>query len=266
MKRTSSLFRILLAGSMGTYATVGAAQNSGGPAALVTVPGTLSAGGPGATPAWGTVSLSALSLVAQAFQPLASESTYTYGFVAGNLALLRTGTLGVYEAPVALPSGALIQSVEFRFCDSSGSSYFASYLTVNDKTGDGSMTQTPLVQTTPEEVPGCVIRAFTPASPIEVDNGDRAYSLEVYLGGGGPEIALLQARVYYSLQVSPAPATATFPNDVPTTHQFFRYVEALAASGITVGTGPGTFGVNSPVTRGQMAVFLAKALGLHFPN
>ena len=72
--------------------------------------------------------------------------------------------------------------------------------------------------------------------------------------------------MYYRLQVSPAPATATFPNDVPTSHPQFRFVEALAASGLTSGCGAGSFCPDSPLTRGQMSVFLAVALGLHFPN
>ena len=71
--------------------------------------------------------------------------------------------------------------------------------------------------------------------------------------------------VDYQLQVSPAPGTSTF-NDVPTNHPFFQFVEALAASGITAGCGGGNFCVDQPITRGQMAVSLAKALGLHFPN
>ena len=72
-------------------------------------------------------------------------------------------------------------------------------------------------------------------------------------------------RVRYQLQVSPAPATATF-GDVPTTHPFFRFVEALAASGITGGCGGGNYCPDYTLTRGQLAVFLATALGLHFPN
>jgi hypothetical protein len=64
-----------------------------------------------------------------------------------------------------------------------------------------------------------------------------------------------------TLPVSPAPGTATF-NDVPTNHPFFRYVEALYASGITAGCGSNNFCPDAPVTRGQMSVFLAKALGL----
>jgi len=63
--------------------------------------------------------------------------------------------------------------------------------------------------------------------------------------------------------VSPAPATATF-NDVPTTHPFFQFIEALHASGITGGcsAAPPLYCPDNPVTRGQVAVFLAKALGL----
>jgi len=53
---------------------------------------------------------------------------------------------------------------------------------------------------------------------------------------------------------------------VPTTHLFYQYIEALAAAGITSGCGGGNFCPDAALTRGQMAVFLAKALGLHWPN
>jgi hypothetical protein len=82
---------------------------------------------------------------------------------------------------------------------------------------------------------------------------------------GGPDTQLLGAYIGYKLQVSPAPAVATFA-DVPTTHPFFQFIEALVASGITAGCGGGNFCPDTPLTRGQMAVFLAAALGLHFPN
>ncbi len=45
----------------------------------------------------------------------------------------------------------------------------------------------------------------------------------------------------------------------------FQYVEALVASGITGGCGSGSYCPDNPVTRRQMAIFLAKALGLHWP-
>ncbi len=72
------------------------------------------------------------------------------------------------------------------------------------------------------------------------------------------------ARIEYHLQISPAPLTATF-SDVPTNYWAFRHIEALASSGISAGCGGGNFCPESYVKRSEMAVFLAKALGLHFP-
>ena len=101
--------------------------------------------------------------------------------------------------------------------------------------------------------------------PFVVNNFTNYHVAEVTMGTT-TTTSLAAVRIYYRLRVSPAPAVATFPNDVPTGHAYFQFVEALAAAGITAGQGPGTYGVNNPVTRGQMAVFLSYALGLHFPN
>jgi S-layer homology domain len=54
-------------------------------------------------------------------------------------------------------------------------------------------------------------------------------------------------------------------SDVPPTHPLFQFVEALYAAGITAGYSDGRYGVNDPITRGQMAVYLSTALGLHWP-
>lgn len=69
--------------------------------------------------------------------------------------------------------------------------------------------------------------------------------------------------IFWHRQISPAPASATF-TDVPTGHWAFQHVEALVDSGITAGCGGDNFCPDSNVTRAQMAVFLAKALGLHW--
>lgn len=65
--------------------------------------------------------------------------------------------------------------------------------------------------------------------------------------------------------MSPPPATPTF-NDVPVGDGAFQFVEALVASGVTAGCGGGNYCPDAPLTRRQMAVFLSKALGLHWPN
>jgi S-layer homology domain len=106
------------------------------------------------------------------------------------------------------------------------------------------------------------------AGPLNVpipNNRDKQYVLLVeqapsprpqYFGG---------VEVWWHRTVSPAPAVATF-GDVPASDPFFQFIEALAASGITSGCGGGNFCPDAPLTRGQMAVFLSKALGLHFPD
>lgn len=80
-----------------------------------------------------------------------------------------------------------------------------------------------------------------------------------------PGLAVGPAVVTWRRTISPPPATATF-SDVPTTHPFFRFVEAMAAAGITGGCGAGIYCPDNPITRGEMSVFLAAALGLYWPN
>ena len=77
--------------------------------------------------------------------------------------------------------------------------------------------------------------------------------------------SLFGARISWNRTVSPGPGTATF-GDVPTSDPGFAYVEALAASGITGGCGGGNYCPDNPVTRRQMAIFIAKALGLYHPE
>jgi hypothetical protein len=56
---------------------------------------------------------------------------------------------------------------------------------------------------------------------------------------------------------------------VPADHPYFRHIEALFESGITSGCQEAgkrlAFCPDRTVTRGEMAVFLAKALGLSWP-
>ena len=73
-----------------------------------------------------------------------------------------------------------------------------------------------------------------------------------------------EVRLLWRRQVSPAPATATFL-DVPVGAPQAPFVEALVRAGITAGCGGGNYCPNQAVTRGQMAVFMAVALGLHWP-
>jgi glucose/arabinose dehydrogenase len=61
--------------------------------------------------------------------------------------------------------------------------------------------------------------------------------------------------------VPPACTTPMF-NDVPASDGFCRWVEELARRGIVAGCGNGAYCPNAPVTRGEMAVFLAEGFAL----
>jgi hypothetical protein len=121
----------------------------------------------------------------------------------------------------------------------------------------------PLGTTGAAGTPGCGFFLQAATAPVTVD----AFNLTYYVvarTGTTSATSINAMRVYYKLQVSPAPGTATFPADVPTSHPFFRFVEAMAASGLTGGCGTNSFCPDQAVTRGQMAVFFSAALGLHF--
>lgn len=106
-------------------------------------------------------------------------------------------------------------------------------------------------------------------SHLTADTKNCAYSVRVLFAPAGHEcvqggLEVEKLQVSWVRQVSPAPATATF-GDVPTSDSRFQFVEALVKSGVTVGCGNGNYCPDQPITRGQMAVFLAKALGLQWP-
>ncbi len=97
------------------------------------------------------------------------------------------------------------------------------------------------------------------------------YTIRVTWGVGttpgrytGADLWLRQVRILYRRQLSPPPEVATF-GDVPLDHSQSQFIEALAAAGISEGCGGGNFCPDNPVTRAQLALFLARALGLHWP-
>ena len=174
------------------------------------------------------------------------------------------------SAPVHLPAGALITYFELDSYDTSPDGQAAAALLVCNYNGTGCV-QVPgscgATGTVCSDVAGTPGYAGTsvPIFPgVPVDNFTKRYIVATGNTTLDGTTAISQVIIGYQLQVSPPPSIATFA-DVPTSHPFFQYVEALAASGITGGCGGGNFCPNAPLTRGQMAVFLSKALGLQWP-
>jgi hypothetical protein len=167
-----------------------------------------------------------------------------------------------YETALFLPAGALLVAVELEACDTNpNANAFMSLFRVGKL--ENPPADQPLTTASTSGTPGCttVTGNLTPPHPIDNDAG--TYFVEVFINGTDETTRFQAVRALYRLQVSPAPAVASF-GDVPTGHQFFPFIEALVAAGITAGCAPGLYCVNSPITRGEMAVFLSKALGLHF--
>ena len=178
-------------------------------------------------------------------------------------ALRVVGGSGIqyFTAPVQVPSGALLKSLRLDECDNSGIGNVAATLVVADALGNVQTTSATMTS----DGSGCdSMTTDLTGLALTVDNNAKHYYVVASLtNAGAPLVGLAGVVVGYQLQVSPAPGAATF-GDVPASHPFFQFVEALAASGITGGCGNGNYCPDNPVTRGQMAVFLAKALGLQF--
>jgi hypothetical protein len=213
---------------------------------------------------FGTAADSVVTLTSGDFYFFAgTEGTFNLNNGARSCGAVGPGGFCGWTAGFQLPTGAQIRGVEISACDSDPIAEVRFNLLRVPK-GTGTPTQiVPFTGT--GGTPGCTTFVFTVPAPVTVENDLFAY-YAVFNSTPGTNVAWGQYRVRYRLQVSPAPALATFPNDVPVGNPYFRFVEALAAAGVTGGCGPGSFCPDSPITRGQMAVFLASALGLHFPN
>jgi hypothetical protein len=163
-------------------------------------------------------------------------------------------------APVNLPHGAAITGIDFYYSDTNAGEDMTVVLYRFPFNGGFS----PVGGITSTGSAGFGSASTSLASPVTVDSNSGLYSIYLfYSTSPTPTLKWRAVRVRYKLQVSSAPAVASF-TDVPTDHWAFKYVEALKASGITAGCGASTFCPDSPITRAQMAVFLSSALGLQF--
>jgi hypothetical protein len=215
-------------------------------------------------PDWGTDATHTLTLHAMGFVPDShSVQSSWYDDGTGLFHYLDSGSSwGCFGHSLVLPSGSYVTEVAVDGCDDSVVDNLE--LIVRQDPRGPSLSEWPLnVQTT--GTPGCASFPFAPFWTFGIDNQANAYLVRVCLPGGsaGSSVRFKAVRVSYHLHVSPAPASATF-GDVPTDHWAFQHVEALVASGITAGCGGGNYCPEQPLTRAQMAVFLAKGLGLHW--
>ena len=209
-----------------------------------------------------------LSIGASEFQPLAAGTIFSHA----DPSFYLSGA-GQYGAPVYLPNGAEITQM-CLFAKDSDSSGSSAVLIVQKLLEAGQDPDTFLF------IASSQVEESTSAGVVSVCSDPINYTVhsDADVGDGMRHLAPLVAfltiedtaavgglRITWHRQISDPPAVPTF-GDVPTDGFGFQQIEALAASGITGGCGGGNFCPDAPLTRAQMAIFLAKALGLHWPN
>jgi hypothetical protein len=181
----------------------------------------------------------------------------------GNYFRYFTGGSREFIGSVSIPEGVIIDFIGLNNCDAAGGNFTVH---LADSTG----------------VPFVDIGHFTTSAhancEVEYNSQPFGYSYPMNAGhnleiamtqsAGAPmdgSVGVQSVEVWWRRVVSPAPAMSDFA-DVPTSSPQFQYIEALFQAGITAGCGGGNFCPDNPVTRGQMAVFLATALGLNWPE
>ena len=199
-------------------------------------------------------------ITAADFTPFNSSTTYAYSGV--GYRHLTAGTS--MDAGIRLPSGALLTSATLFYYDND-SVRDPDLQIFRFENPDGAET---LCNLTPPSGAPEYTDSDSGCDSIDetIDNWDNTYVARVVLSSAaGSDLQFKGVRLEWSRQISPAPATATF-NDVPVGSFGFQQIEALADSGITGGCGGDNFCPDNTLTRAQMAVFLARALGLYFQD
>jgi S-layer homology domain len=211
---------------------------------------------------FGTTQYSVTSVFAAAFtghnalDPIATNANYYRYFTGGSQEFIGS---------VSIPEGVIIDYVGLNDCDAAGGN-FTVHL-VDSTTGTAFVD---IGHFTTSAHANCEVeynsaQAFGYSYPMNA-----GHNLEIAMtqNAGAPmdgSVGVQSVEVWWRRVVSPAPAMSDFA-DVPTSSPQFQFIEALFQAGITAGCGGGNYCPDNPVTRGQMAVLLAKALGLNWPE
>jgi hypothetical protein len=192
------------------------------------------------------------------FTPYDSSTYYVYS--TPGMRYITSGS-PYMDAGVRLPSGARLILVRIYYYDGNASSRIHFVVFKN------RMDVSPFTYTTPVSVYSPTGSVGYGNSYVNVDqtiqNAQYWYHARWIQEAYGSSLRFSGARFFWYRQVRtglPNPF-----NDIGYLNSRFQNaIKALAASGITGGCGGGSYCPSAPVTRGQMAVFLAEGLGLYW--
>jgi hypothetical protein len=207
------------------------------------------------------------SFVGQSFKPPVGDPTFSARmwdtFLHAGDIYYVAGDPNFQVQLTDIPNGALLQAVRWWASDTDPAQdiVFTVYRICLPNTAAGSPQVTVLASQSTAGSAGDVSGEMTVGAAVDMKQC--TYRLQARFGQNSPANLLYKMRVQWVRQVSQPTGPARFI-DVPTNHRFFKFVEALASSGITGGCSANQYCPDAPVTRGQMAVFLATALGLNW--
>jgi hypothetical protein len=220
-------------------------------------------------PTWGTSEVSFSRLGATELAPDGSSTTYTSTWFPPGVTNYQRWVMGGYPHLIGyghVPGGSLLVQTDENFCETNTS---GPYGTISFYFCDalGNCPSSPFFSWDMGTFgAGCQsVGTFYGSGAATVNNADGLILVDVAFAHTDGSESIGSIGFGYKLQVSPAPGSPTF-GDVPLSDPAFQYIEALVASGITAGCGGGNYCPDAPLTRRQMAVFIAKALGLDWPN
>jgi S-layer homology domain len=194
------------------------------------------------------------------FTPYNSSTTYDYW--GSGYRYLTAGTW--MDAGIRLPSGAYLSVARLDYYDNDGARSPGLYLLQFDNPSSSfelcSITAPPGTPGYTNTATGCTSINHT------IRNGNTTYVARVVLSAAaGSNIMFKGVRLYWKRQIRTG-LSHPFNDIGGLSTEFQHSIAALYQSGITTGTTPTTYSPFSPVNRGQMATFLARALGLHWPH
>ena len=195
---------------------------------------------------------------AHQFSPYSSSEGWSR---ASSAHIYSTSGTGIFCAPVRLPSGALVTKVEYYYYDA----YPSFNVRMQFWRAKSQNSQTAFFNYIPPFLwsPGFRTGSWTPIGGFRIANGQGWYYVCFDLASAaGSSHRFWGVRILW--ERDQGPAGGQIFSDVPPFHTFYQSINNLARSGISEGFLDGTYRPNQFVTRGQMAAFLARALGLYW--
>jgi len=217
---------------------------------------------PGAPDQFGINCCQITQIPASSFQTRTSTTAWTYD-TAGYI-YATTNPIGdqiAFWATVTLPSGVAIRYLDLWYNDTDAANDITG--TIRVYTGSTAPSFFDVVSVSSSGSAGPDYN-FSSLISHTVENSAQYTVVIVLPASPNSSLQFKAVDIWWNRQISPAPVVQTF-NDVAPGDFGFQHIEALNASGITGGCGGGNFCPTATLTRAQMAVFLAKALGLYWP-